>query len=254
MAGAGKTACALELAYRHERGRFTGYVWYKAPDKDQDISGELAKFLSAMENQLGIERATLVVNVDRPEDFSQRLLPRLKEFLTRNSVLIVLDNMESLLTSSDQWRDAKWEGLMDALLTHRGTSRVVLTSRRIPATLREHTALQRISIHALSLRESVLLARELPNLGALFDSKTEQDLLIRTLKVIQGHPKLLELADKLAADRDALKGQVERSEAEVDTGALHAFFDEGESEQTEENFVATLEDWTNQLTAKLPAT
>jgi len=203
---------------------------------------------------LNMERGILIANVDRPDDFAQRTLPRLKEALTRNSVLIVLDNMESLLTSSDQWRDTKWEGLMDALLTHRGTSRVVLTSRRIPATLREHTALERISIHALSLRESILLARELPNLGALFDSKTDQDLLVRTLNVIQGHPKLLELADKLAAERDDLKGQVAQSEAEADMRALHAFFDKGESEQAAEDFVATLGQWTTQLSERLSAT
>ncbi|WP_295389413.1 CHAT domain-containing protein [uncultured Thiodictyon sp.] len=32
MAGAGKTACALELAYRHEQDRFAGQVWYQGPE------------------------------------------------------------------------------------------------------------------------------------------------------------------------------------------------------------------------------
>ncbi len=254
MAGAGKTACALELAYRHESRRFTGGVWYKAPDEGNDISGELARFLSVMENQLNMERGILTAHVNQPDDFVQRTLPRLKGLLSERSALIVLDNMESLLTSSNQWRDAKWEGLLGVLLTHRGTSRVVLTSRRVPATLKEHSALKRISIHALSLSESILLARELPNLGVLFDSETDQNLLVRTLNVIQGHPKLLELADKLAATPDALKQQVARSEAEADMRALHAFFETGESEQAAEDFVATLGQWTTQLSERLPAT
>ena len=36
MPGAGKTACALELAYRHERERFQGQVWYHAPEEGAD--------------------------------------------------------------------------------------------------------------------------------------------------------------------------------------------------------------------------
>ena len=54
MAGAGKSTCALELAYRHEAGAFfTGYVWYKAPDEGQDISARrLLHFLQSMEAQL----------------------------------------------------------------------------------------------------------------------------------------------------------------------------------------------------------
>jgi threonine dehydrogenase-like Zn-dependent dehydrogenase len=42
MAGGGKTACALELAWRHERDRFTHWVWHKAPDQDADIRDALA--------------------------------------------------------------------------------------------------------------------------------------------------------------------------------------------------------------------
>ena len=45
MPGAGKTTCALELAYRHAEGRFQGYVWYRAPEAGSDIAGELFNVL-----------------------------------------------------------------------------------------------------------------------------------------------------------------------------------------------------------------
>lgn len=53
MPGAGKTACALELAYRHAEERFRGYVWYRAPEADSDIAGELFNLLFEIERQLG---------------------------------------------------------------------------------------------------------------------------------------------------------------------------------------------------------
>lgn len=58
MAGAGKTACALELAWRHERGRFTHWAWYKAPDQDSDVSDSLRDCLVSLENQLQLEPAS----------------------------------------------------------------------------------------------------------------------------------------------------------------------------------------------------
>src|SRR5712691_4062996 len=52
MAGAGKTACALELAYRYETGRFTAFVWHKAPDACGDITDALLRLALDMERQL----------------------------------------------------------------------------------------------------------------------------------------------------------------------------------------------------------
>src|SRR5262249_25790489 len=61
------------------------------------------------------------------------------------------------------------------------------------------------AVHALSLPESVLLARELPNLAALIDARpplpvgltaeAAQGLAARVLAVVEGHPKLIELAE-----------------------------------------------------------
>ncbi|MGH8903906.1 MAG: CHAT domain-containing protein, partial [Egibacteraceae bacterium] len=51
MAGAGKTACALELAYGHEHS-FARLVWHKAPDEDQDITAALTNLALDLERQL----------------------------------------------------------------------------------------------------------------------------------------------------------------------------------------------------------
>jgi tetratricopeptide (TPR) repeat protein len=107
------------------------------------------------------------------------------------------------------------------------------------------------AIHALSLAESVLLARELPNLKRLFDDKEGKSLLQQTLRVVQGHPKMLELADGLAADRQALAARLTGAANDLAerADALDAFFavgiaHEGETRQQDVDFVRALRSWT----------
>ena len=91
MAGAGKTACALELAYHHSRSpRFQGFVWYKAPDEGKDIDRALLELAINMETQLSGFKMVHVV--DDPGAF-KNFLPILKQFQENNSILIVLDNL-----------------------------------------------------------------------------------------------------------------------------------------------------------------
>jgi len=263
MAGAGKTACALELAYRYETGRFQGCVWYKAPDEGKEIDTALRDLALAMETQL--PNFAMVHVVDRADELVA-WLPRLKKLLETNSLLLVLDNLESLLTADGQWRDERWQGLLETLLGHSGLSRTVLTSRRLPAGLEKHPGVRREAIHALSLDEAVLLARELPNLGRLLEGTHPalrgtageaqgRTLFARSVNVVQGHPKLLELADKLAADPAVLGQRLEQAEGawQGGTGTLGAFFATGQSEAGEEEFLRALADWTHGLAATLPA-
>ena len=49
-----------------------------------------------------------------------------------SGVLLVLDNLETLLTPDGGWRDPRWEQLIAALTSHDGESRVILTSRIAP--------------------------------------------------------------------------------------------------------------------------
>jgi len=117
-------------------------------------------------------------------------------------------------------------------------------------------------VHALSRDESVLLARELPNLRALLHSETEPvrgtgvadpALGRRVLTLVQGHPKLLELADAAAADPARLASQLAAAEAVVDGEALTAFLTEGDTALDAAQFFQTLTTWTTDATATLPA-
>lgn len=262
MPGAGKTACALELAYRHEERRFAdGCVWYRAPEAGSDIAAELFNALFEIERQLNAPGLGLTTALDDPQRFRRFTLPRLRALLQQNSLLLVLDNLETLLSESNRWRDPLWGDLVATLLAHEGPSRVVLTSRRLPADLEKHPRLLVEAIHALSFAESVLLARELPNLKRLFDDEAGLELLQQTLRVVQGHPKLLELADSLAADRQALAQRVAAAADELADRAdvLDAFFAvggkrEGETRQADADFVRALQGWTADVAGGLSPT
>jgi hypothetical protein len=110
MAGVGKTACALELAYGYE-GAFAAFVWHKAPEVGRDIAGALAALALDMEQQ--VPGLRLVHLVDQVEALLA-WLPVLTQFLEDNRILLVLDNLESLLTPDGQWRDARWGALVAA--------------------------------------------------------------------------------------------------------------------------------------------
>ena len=258
MPGAGKTACALELAYRHAEGRFKGHVWYKAPEAGSDIATALYNLLFEIQRQLNAPDLGLTTALDDPQRFRLYTLPQLRDLLQRHSLLLVLDNLENLLTPSGGWRDPLWGEVVAALLSHHGPSRVVLTSRRVPADLEKHPKLQREAIHALSFAESVLLARELPNLNGLFGEPDGLELLQQTLRAVQGHPKLLELADGLAADRNKLAERVKAAELELagQGEVLDAFFavglpKEGETRRTDQDFMRELQAWTAGVSALL---
>ena len=52
MAGSGKTACALELAYRHQDS-FQAAAFWQAPEHADEFAGALAGLATALEIQLG---------------------------------------------------------------------------------------------------------------------------------------------------------------------------------------------------------
>ena len=214
-----------------------------------------------IQTQLDAPYLGLTTALADPQHFRQYTLPRLSAWLETNSFLLVLDNLETLLTDSDGWRDALWGEVVAALLAHDGPSRVVLTSRRMPAGLANQPKVQVEAIHALSFAESVLLARELPNLKRLFDDEAGRALVQQTLRVVQGHPKLLELADGLAADRPALAARVAAAANEPADRAdvLDAFFAvggtrEGETRQQDADFVRALQGWTAGVAGALTPT
>jgi tetratricopeptide (TPR) repeat protein len=259
MAGAGKTACALELAYRHEPV-FGALAFWQAPEQGKDITTSLRDLAVELESQLADFKMLHAIG---SEAELRRFLPRLNRLLTNQAVLLVLDNLESLLTEQGVWRDPNWQLLVSALVGHRGNSRLVLTSRVPPAGLDGRVLVE--SIHALSLDESLLLARELPNLSRLLrlDEPGAPDqlgaeggmaLVRRVLSVVQGHPKLLELADAQAADPEGLRARLAEADRALpgQAGRLEAFFARGESQLAPEHFLEVLGSWTRGVARTLP--
>ncbi len=106
MAGAGKTACALELAYGHQRV-FEALAFWSAPT-DPDQFGDALRLLAvAWEAQLGDYGFAMVDKIATQERL-ENFLPRLRALLRDSGLLLVLDNLETLLTLDGQWRDPRW--------------------------------------------------------------------------------------------------------------------------------------------------
>ncbi|HEU0089880.1 MAG TPA: AAA family ATPase [Pseudonocardiaceae bacterium] len=246
MAGAGKTVCALELAYRHQPA-FEALAFWSAPT-DPDQYGDALRLLAvALDAQLASYRLAMADTLAAPEQL-KNFLPTLTAVLADARLLLVLDTLDVLLTPDGQWRDPRWALLIGALTGHAGYSRVVLASRIVPAGLDLDTVLVQ-RVHALSRAETLLLARELPNLAGIEDPVLGR----RVLTLIQGHPTLLELADAAVADPNWQAVQLEAIEAMVDTAALPAFCTAGETGLDAEQLWQILTAWTTHLATALPA-
>jgi hypothetical protein len=269
MAGAGKTACALELAYRHQDA-FTATAFWQAPARDDEWDTALASIATAMEIQLADHAFQLVGHIGTV-DAVEAFLPRLRQAMQQHGVLLVLDNLETLLTPDGEWRDPRWRLLIGGLCAPGGESRLIMTSRIAPAGL--DPGVVTLPVHALSLDEAVTLARELPNLRGLLHAdggpvraetaagpetgaspRADRDRFRRVLRVVQGHPKLLELADAAAADRGRLDAQLAAAEQAADGQELEAFFRNGTAALNAGQFLSALSTWTaSALAALTPA-
>ena len=163
MAGAGKTACALELAYRHEDS-FAALVFWQAPTRDDEWTSALPDLANRLDIQLRDYGFTMASHIGTQAALDA-FLPRLRAVLASAGLLLVLDNLETLLTPDGGWRDPRWGSLIAALTSHEGESRVILTSRVPPAPTASATVT--LPVHALSLGEFSLaspIAGELVNL------------------------------------------------------------------------------------------
>jgi hypothetical protein len=263
MAGSGKTACAVALAWRHEHAFGIAAFW-QAPETDDQFAAGLVSLAAALEVQLRDFGFAMADKIATPESIVA-FAPRMRRMLEENGVLLVMDNLETLLTDSGQWRDPRWEPLISALTSHGGESRVILTSRIPPAGLGHLVA--PLAVHALSLAESAALARELPGLRGLLHADAgpvrdpadlavvmaDRELVRRVLRVVQGHPKLMELADAAAADPAQLAAGLDAAEAAAGAGegALDAFFRNGVSGLEAARFLDALTAWTTTALAGL---
>jgi len=262
MAGSGKTACAVELAYRHQ-GSFTAAAWWQAPAAEDEFGRALAGMAAALDIQLeryGFAMSAAISTTASVEAFAARLA----RLLEGSGLLLLLDNLESLLTPAGAWRDPRWEPVMRALIGHCGESRVILTSRIPPASLADGVV--RLPTHGLGLAEAAALARELPGLRALLHADpgplreddvrvaADRGLVRRVLRVVQGHPKLMELADAAAADPGRLTAQLCAAEAAEAGEMLDTFFRDGVTALDAGRLLDTLAAWTVSSLATMPET
>ncbi len=260
MAGAGKTTCAVELAYRRQR-TFLALAFWSAPTDPDQFDDALRLLAVALEAQLadyGVSMVEEIATLERLENF----LPTLTAVFADTCLLLVLDNLEILLTPEGQWRDRRWAVLIGALTGHNGPSRVILNSRIVPAGLNPDTVLIQ-PVHALSRDESLLLVRELPNLRALLDPVVEpgqagsgsaDPALGRcAFTLAQGHPTVLELVNAAAAEPLRLAFQLAEIEEAVEGAALAAFLTEGDTRLDAEQLQQTFTAWTIIVAATLPA-
>jgi CHAT domain len=257
MPGGGKTACALELAYGYQDA-FDHLAWYKAPDEGGAIDGTLTDFAFALERSWpGFQMAHLVASPDG----LARFLPQLTQQMERSRLLIVLDNAESLLADDDAWREERWGQVIAALTSHTGPGRLVLTSRRVPSS--GVSGLAVLPVDELSADESLLLARELPNLRKLslgqvpgIERPVALRLARRALTLARGNPKLLELADGQAAHPERLADLVDagdqawREQGGLPDGFFAADAADG-ARAAASDYLHVLATWTQLVSGKL---
>ena len=230
-------------------------VWFKAPDDGLDIADALNRFVLALETGLpGLQ----IVHLLEDEARLDRFLPSLTELFEKRRILVVIDNAESLLTEGGRWRDERWGKIVGALYDHHGLGRTILTSRCRAAFPGQVAS---VPVGALSLDESLLLVREMPNLSALTDGDapgvdpdTARRLVLWILEVAQGHPKLLELADGVAANPVRLRAVLETASAAwQETGGLpDGFFATGEPRAGADDYLHVLAAWTAAAANGLP--
>ncbi|MER7051792.1 CHAT domain-containing protein [Streptomyces sp. NPDC000351] len=250
MPGAGKTACARELVATH-RHAFEGVVWFKAPERREtdDAQDVLAGFALALER--AVPEFAGVRLLDEPGGFRE-FTDAVAGCLARHRLLLVLDHVDALLTATGAWRDERWGPLLTALSGHAGPGRIVLTARLRPPGLGPRV--HREPVGMLSADEALLLTRELPGLAALLDGRlpgldptAARRYATALLEVTQGHPKLLELADRQASDPARLAGLLGAAGRAWSEGAgpPDGFFTTGRATPSEADYARVLGAWSD---------
>lgn len=245
-AGVGKSATAIELAHTLAAD-FDLLIWHEVTDR-ADLSASIGRFAAELELQLPhIDIVHLLANGTDLERCSYVL----REVLHNNNILVVLDNAESLLTSSGSWRDPRWRAVFHALTEHGGKSRFVMTTRRRPASTSRNVLIE--YLHPLSTTEAFLLAREQPHLKALLTAAETGDegartLLLHTLALAQGHPKLLEFADSQATDRKFLARKLDQANRTISFASTRPDAQARDSEFDDaDNYERVIETWTRDI-------
>jgi hypothetical protein len=230
MPGIGKTACALELAYLCQ-DQFSAAAFWRPP-AGSDPALVLQSLADALHKQLGESAAGFAL----PPRWGRRrwdtYARRLRESMRAGRVLVVIDNLEELLSPGGSWLDSRWEAIFDALAGHGGGSRLVAASRFAPESCAQSSAGTSLllPVGPLPQAEAATLARELPVLRALmFDGQPPAlgrisrsgagwERVREALDRAAGHPGLLELDDAAVSAQAEPLARAERERAERGIG------------------------------------
>ena len=176
----------------------------------------------------------------------------------------MLDNLETLLTPAGAWRDPRWEPLIAALTGHGGESRVILTSRIPPAGLAGCSAgaagarpgpgrVRRAGPRAARPARAAARRRRAGPRSMRRRWRPTGTVVRRVLHVVQGHPKLMELADAAATtDPARLTAQLGAAETAAGGQVLDAFFRDGATTLDAAQFLDALATWTGTTLDGLP--
>jgi hypothetical protein len=130
-ASADTKTCAVELSYEHTLD-FRKLVFHEVSIEGTDTRGAFDALVSSLDAQLdGLDMAAQVGTKAALRGFSQKLTDLFREHL----VLVVLLNVDMLLSSQGSWMDDRWELVIKAMYAHDGDSRLVITSTRKPQDL-----------------------------------------------------------------------------------------------------------------------
>jgi hypothetical protein len=121
-------SCALELAYAHVDD-FGTLVWHQGPTAPSEVHGSFDSLIRSLDGQLVNLRMADHVDTDRAlQDF----MPVLSAWFRERLVLVVIADVDLLLTSQGTWKDPSWRRVIDTMSGHVGGSRLIITSSRAP--------------------------------------------------------------------------------------------------------------------------
>ena len=249
--GVGKTTCAQEIAYTRDTldpgNVFQNIIWYPIPS-DAGISPDVALQLFAQELD-NIPQFPLSGALQTTATLKQALF-NIAKFLENERYLIVLDNIDVLLTRQGAWVNDWWGLVIKTMTEQPGHSRLIMTSRRLPAVVGPRVRV--LPLQPFQDEDALLIATRLDNLRALMTGNAPgvaadagRRLARHLIRSARGHPRLLEFADAAAGD----PGQLARLLAVTEAGWRNG----GPFAAGSSDYVQDMERWTGAIVSSMTA-
>lgn len=245
LPGLGKRTCAAELVHRAAAsGRFTDWHWYDVDDRDLDA-------------QFAQWTGSLVPDAAAPT------VELLRARLARQPSLIVVTGAHRLFDADNNWRHPGWAQWLHTLCRLDTASRTVVTADVEPIGLLEPSetamtgeaaasdaddgtaedSILLLRLTTLSPADALLLARDLPRLGAFLrhPDATVRTLTAEVVAAMGGDPTLLHHLEEQADDDEAFHAALHWTSAQAAVSPRdEAIFPAGSGGHTRVAELATL--------------